>query len=450
MILYRLIKREFFMNREFNRYLWYAVGEILLVVIGIFIALQIDTLYQNRDTQKRLMNYLSDISQSISDDLGRLEQLKSTRTDITFSAFSTFLGTSRSNLGRPPDWYNEAFTKAAALSLEQAQKKLALASNTGSYRALESSGLLSDLSDSHLEALLHEYYRSAERISYLEQELNSVVRELTLRFQTEAASEIPQIFVREPLIMWNWLSSDQAEAARTMQQKYWKLLNHSITHSLLRIHMSQPIFEEYEHLLSLGRKIVDRIGALRQIPGKRSLPNLPVFSATATTGHPILHENGRPNYHSYGIFTAPLSTFYWNLVYNRVWINDDALHINFPGDMPWAYLYWKVGPIDIVFQRYSRDYSMYDRIRIEIKRDEHTECSNIRLEIKDIDNADKGELTSIRLALTPQWQTLTFDLAEFVEADLTRLNVVAGLLYLDNAACNVSVRDIRYLTPEQR
>jgi Family of unknown function (DUF6090) len=447
MILYRMIKREFFMNREFNRYMWYAAGEILLVVIGIFIALQIDTLYQNKDTQKRLMNYLSDISEGISDDLARLEQLKSTRTDISFNAASTFLATSRSNLDGVPDFYNEAFTQAAALSLEQAQKKLSLASNTGSYRALESSGLLSDLSDSHLEALLHEYYRSAERISYLEQELNNVVRELTLRFQTEAASEIPQILVREPLIMWG--ESNSGDATRTMQQKYWKLLNHSITHSLLRIHMSQPIFEEYEHLLSLGRKIVYRIAALRQMPGKETLPNLPVFSAAATTGHPILHENGRPNYHSYGIFTAPINNFDWDIVYDRVWIRDDALHINFPGDMPWAYLYWKVGPIDIVFQRYSKDYSMYDRIRIEIKRDEKTECANIQLEIKDIDNAEKGELASIGLDLTPQWQTFTFDLAEFVEADLTRLNVVAGLLYSDNAVCNVSVRDIRYLTPEQ-
>lgn len=450
MILYRMIKREFFMNREFNRYVWYAAGEILLVVIGIFIALQIDTLYQNKDIQKRLMNYMSDISQNISDDLTRLEQLKSTRTGVTFSAVSTFLATSRSDLDGVPDFYNEAFTRAAALSLEQAQKKLSLASNTGSYRALESSGLLSDLSDSHLEALLHEYYRSAERISYLEQELNNVVRELTLRFQTEAASEIPQILVREPLLMWNPLHSKEEEAARIMRQKYWNLLNHSITHSLLRIHMSQPIFQEYEHLLSLGRKIIHRITALRQMPGTETQAKLPVFSATATTGHPILHENGRPNYHSYGIFSAPNNNFDWDVVYDRVWVSDDALHINFPGAMPWAYLYWKVGPIDIVFQRYSKDYSMYDRIRIEIKRDEQTECANIQLEIKDIDDAEKGGLASIGLALTPQWQTFTFDLAEFVEADLTRLNVVAGLLYSEDEVCNLSVRDIRYLTPEQR
>jgi hypothetical protein len=58
MLLYRWNKRGSFMNREFRKYLWYGVGEILLVVAGIVIALQIDTWYENKQTQERLESML--------------------------------------------------------------------------------------------------------------------------------------------------------------------------------------------------------------------------------------------------------------------------------------------------------------------------------------------------------------------------------------------------------
>jgi hypothetical protein len=40
------------------------------------------------------------------------------------------------------------------------------------------------------------------------------------------------------------------------------------------------------------------------------------------------------------------------------------------------------------------------------------------------------------------------DLDEFVEADLTRLNVVAGFLFASPQPCSFSIRDVRYLKPE--
>ena len=443
MLLYRWIKRDSFMNREFRKYLWYAVGEILLVVGGIIIALQINTWYENRQTQERLDDYLENIARSIADDIRRLQQLKSVRAETISGSFSTLGATSHPADGNT-EWYNAALIASASAALEKAQRKLYLVANSGSYRALESSGLISGLSDTELESMLYDYYRTVDRIANIEQDMNNVVRELTLRFQTETATGLPGIVLREPLLLWRSDNPNDPEETEVLRQRYWKLLSDSVTHSLLRSTMNQSVMQEYEHLLSLGRQLVNRIGdELDHATARQAATD--IYATDSPIGHPILIEAGRPGYHSYGVFTAAART---PNRYNTVWIKDDSLNVRYVGGQPWAYSYIKYGPIDILIEKFSNDYSGYDRIHLELKREANTECSALRLEIKDIDDATKGGLRSVPLALTGEWQTYTVELAEFVEADLTRLTIVAGFLFESPEPCSISIRDVRYLRPE--
>jgi hypothetical protein len=260
--------------------------------------------------------------------------------------------------------------------------------------------------------MLYDYYRTVDRIANLEQDMNDVVRELTLTLHTETAKGMNPFILREPLFLWdedNWIDPEELETAR---QRYWELLSDSVTHSLLKSSMNQSVMQEYEHLLSLGRELVnrvdDKLGHATAIGATAD-----IYLTSSSIGHPILIEAGRPGYHSYGIFTAPSPSQGLDHVYNRIWIEDDALNARYTGGQPWAYLYIKVGFIEIVVERFSKDYSGYDRIRLELKREANTECSDLSLEIKDIDDATKGGLRNVPLALTPEWQTYTVDLAEF-------------------------------------
>lgn len=449
MLFYRWIKRKSFMNREVVKYLWYAFGEILLVIAGIIIALQIDAWHENNQKQERLHDYLENIAENIATDIQSVEQLKSVRAETIFSSFSTFLATSDAN-DVNTGWFDAALTSSARVALERAQKKLYFVADSGGYRALESSGLVSELPSAEIESMLHDYYRTVDRIANIEQDLNNVIGELTLRFQTETAKNLPQIILREPLMLWQADSPNYEEDRASLRQKYWKLLTDSVTHSMLRSTMNQPVMREYEHLLTLGRQLIIRIHEeLGYSTGSQAVTD--IYSAGSPIGPPVLVEAGRPGYHSYGIFTAPAEGLVGNRfdhVYRNIWIDDDALNVRYRGGQPWAYLYFKYGPIDILFERFTSDYSGYDRMRLELKRETETECSDLRLEIKDIDDAEKGGLRSVPLALTPEWQTYTVDLDEFVEADLTRLNVVAGFLFASPQPCSFSIRDVRYLKPE--
>ena len=156
MLLYRLIKRHSFMNRELAKYLWYALGEIVLVIAGIIIALQIDAWHENNQKQEKLNDYLENIAQTIDGDIQRLEQLKSIRAETIFSSFSMDLATSFVD-AENTDWFSPALASSARGALESAQMKHYFVANSGSYRALESSGLLSALSNTEIESMLYDY-----------------------------------------------------------------------------------------------------------------------------------------------------------------------------------------------------------------------------------------------------------------------------------------------------
>ena len=58
---FRKIRQELLTENKFSKYLLYAIGEIVLVVIGILIALSINNWNENRKLQKEELNLLSDI-----------------------------------------------------------------------------------------------------------------------------------------------------------------------------------------------------------------------------------------------------------------------------------------------------------------------------------------------------------------------------------------------------
>ena len=66
---FRQIRQRLITDNKFSKYLLYAIGEILLVVIGILIALQVDSWNEERKDQIRLRNMLQSIVEELNQDL---------------------------------------------------------------------------------------------------------------------------------------------------------------------------------------------------------------------------------------------------------------------------------------------------------------------------------------------------------------------------------------------
>jgi hypothetical protein len=66
---FRRIRQQLLSENKFSKYLLYAIGEIVLVVIGIFMALQLNTWNENRKNNEKLSSYLQADLIDLKDDL---------------------------------------------------------------------------------------------------------------------------------------------------------------------------------------------------------------------------------------------------------------------------------------------------------------------------------------------------------------------------------------------
>jgi sensor domain CHASE-containing protein len=66
------LRNEILTGHKTQRYLLYAVGEVLLVIVGILIALQIDNWNDERIDRKEIREYALNLSSAIDRDLEML------------------------------------------------------------------------------------------------------------------------------------------------------------------------------------------------------------------------------------------------------------------------------------------------------------------------------------------------------------------------------------------
>ncbi|MDX1471344.1 MAG: DUF6090 family protein [Flavobacteriaceae bacterium] len=91
---FRQIRHSMISNNKISKYLFYALGEIFLVVIGILIALQVNEWNTQSKKEKTQINYLKEIKTNLQDDLTELKKVKDFNDkkvksiDTVFSLFS--------------------------------------------------------------------------------------------------------------------------------------------------------------------------------------------------------------------------------------------------------------------------------------------------------------------------------------------------------------------------
>lgn len=65
---FRNIRKKLLVENRFNKYLMYAIGEIILVVIGILIALQINTWNEDRKERTQSLAFVKDLHKDLQTD----------------------------------------------------------------------------------------------------------------------------------------------------------------------------------------------------------------------------------------------------------------------------------------------------------------------------------------------------------------------------------------------
>jgi hypothetical protein len=174
---FRKIRRDLLANSEFFKYLKYAVGEIILVVLGILIALQINNWNENQKKETKAITDLLNLKEALNDDINSIEsnlifnktRLKGifyilkhsglnsqTFTDMKWVDLSKNENDNDALKGSFPDTLNRDFTYLAFSMLGRGFGGVAL--NKTVINELNSTGSFSNIQNTELKKKIGSYY----------------------------------------------------------------------------------------------------------------------------------------------------------------------------------------------------------------------------------------------------------------------------------------------------
>jgi hypothetical protein len=420
---FRKIRQKMLIENKFSKYLIYAIGEIVLVVIGILIALQINNWNQSKQEQTSLSEYLTSISQNIKVDIENLEYIKTTRKNVmarvprmTFTLlYSDFLERKDVKFG------SEVLSTISDFEYFNA--------DLSGFESIKNSGYLSKLKGKDIENLIYKYYNLVQEVSTKEKDFNEILRNAFSDFSKQGFERL--IYINYPDFI-----GDEKELTE-LQPYLREILFHPSALSLYNqtSNKAPELIIKYDNLNILGNEIVRMIENNIQTLDSTAINNLEnIFNPKSTKGYPLIVSNGSAT----GFFDSGYASFNGEDV-------DVFFEINqldyFTPDTEWSVAYWR-HPSNAMIQRPSKDYSSYQSLKLELKGDKGGETFFIAL--KDADDADDGSETRIPITLSNKWKTYEIPLSEFKTANLKELFIVTSFVFLDGKQ-RFSVREIEFI-----
>lgn len=148
---FRNIRQKLLENGNIRKYFWYALGEILLVMVGILLALQINNWNEHRQERAREASYLFRLNENLIDD-----GIKMDGRIIFFGQILDYGSVAIAYLeGSPPEDQSEW---DILLALFQSSQIWPLILSNSTYDELKSAGELSLIRNEDLRARLANYY----------------------------------------------------------------------------------------------------------------------------------------------------------------------------------------------------------------------------------------------------------------------------------------------------
>ncbi len=171
---FRRIRQQLLTENKVSKYLLYAIGEIVLVVIGILIALQINNWNEARSQKEQINKYLATLVKELNEDkkfllsnltmnsyrvhsVQRLFQFAGVKP-INFGSdnvFEIIPHTNEDGKWNVPDSLNMEFVD---LAISIAGRRYNLAIKTNTIDELKNTGLFSQMENTALKSAISNYY----------------------------------------------------------------------------------------------------------------------------------------------------------------------------------------------------------------------------------------------------------------------------------------------------
>ena len=253
MKLFRKIRHKLILDNKKTQYFKYALGEIVLVVIGILIALQINNWNQSIKDKKSLDEYLIKIKSHTSEDIEQLGELKKGRKQI-----ADICKKARNSILNKTEKENLFLFMASGYAFTDFYFK----PNSGGYESLKSSEYYGKINNTNLDSLLAKYHGLVDVIAENERSYNE--------FTVHQENYLDTQFDRSLILASAFMSRDSLATKATPQSEYDQAFIEYTAKPAYRNVISlaawqfDTMIDQYNQQMELGHQIINEIDAITE------------------------------------------------------------------------------------------------------------------------------------------------------------------------------------------
>jgi hypothetical protein len=229
-----------------GKYLKYAIGEIVLVVIGILIALAINNWNENTKLNKSIVDHLEILKQNLSEDQAQLQNLKKNISERKLAADSAML---QMMTIKPIDIHLKKY-------LIMLYQEFKFSPNTNAIETINQSNEIPELNNELRTAILN-YYALIERTKEREHISNTQIQ---TKYEPYLNAHYPNIFQKNN--EWDFIATYYKKDPRPISMiDNDKFLNDKTLETLImsRYYQSIALEKFYEDLIISSEKILSLI-----------------------------------------------------------------------------------------------------------------------------------------------------------------------------------------------
>ncbi|MCW5516022.1 DUF6090 family protein [Muriicola sp. Z0-33] len=421
---FRRLRQRLLSENRFSKYLMYAIGEILLVVVGILLALQINNWNQERIQAKELDGLMKSISSAIQSDVKYLNYIRTARENMGQHADSIF----NAYMDRPFTFMELTDYAYLSNTFNDLITTIYYLPNTSSFEALKSSLYLSKLQGTDIESLLHTYYSSADRIQKQEEEYNQILKADYRSWSNEFRNNGRDLFIRP------WFYDDSEEKLK----RFIEILNAESTTALFAKGFEEiNMTDLYDLQITLGEKYIEMVDQKQVNFSEQTKIS---FSSIIGTYEEVdvlnLLIDGQ---------VAPNFDFIYaqsgDVYYPGIDFKEDYLVITYPEDtFTWGSPYFR---IKVLNGRVTElDFSKYKHVVLEMKGEKGGE--EFALMMKDKYDLPDGKESRVNITLTQNWKKYQVPIDQFKTADMEIIETPLGFVFIGGQGKTIHVRSIQF------
>lgn len=251
MKLFRRIRHKLILDNKKAQYLKYALGEIVLVVIGILIALQINNWNESRKGDLALKEYLVKIKYNTLEDIIELDSLTTGRRQI-----AELCKQARTSILDKTEDENTVLFMASGWAFID----LYFNPSIDGYEALKNSTYYGKINNTALDSLLTRYHTIIGEIALNEKSYNEYAESQEAYLSTQ--------FDRSLILAYAFLPPDSLNIRATRQTEYFTDFNEYTSFPAYRNVISlaawqfDTMIHRYNELEEVGLSIIKEIDTM--------------------------------------------------------------------------------------------------------------------------------------------------------------------------------------------